>query len=78
MFKKIVAIGSAGMAAALSLLPANAWFGSPFGFGGFGFPFGFGGFGFGFPFGFSSFSSSFAFSSMFNSFGFGGFSPFFF
>jgi hypothetical protein len=80
MFKRICAICSAGIIAVLSALPANAWFGSPFGFGFGAFPFGFG---FGaFPFSFtSSFMSSFAFSSMFNAMfnGFGfGFNPFFF
>jgi hypothetical protein len=78
MFKKILALCSAGAAFALTAIPASAWFG-PFGFGfrpfGLGFGFGFPFFGFGFPFGFSSsFMSSFAFSSMFGGFGgFGGF-----
>lgn len=80
MLKKILALGTTAALAAMTTIPASAWFGG-FGRFGFGFPFGFG---FGFPFGLgfgglglgfrSAFSSSLAFSSSFlGGFGLGGF-----
>ncbi len=71
MFKKLMALGTTAVATAFLMLPASAWFGRGFGFGGFGRGFGFGGFGFPFFGGFGGFGSPF-----FG--GFGGFGfPFF-